>query len=288
VIDGLLVVDKPSGMTSHDVIGRCRRVLRQRRVGHAGTLDPDATGLLLVGLGRATRLMQFLTGLPKTYQAEVVLGVATTTLDASGEETGRWDMTGVTLDDARRAVRQFIGEIQQVPPMVSAMKVGGRRLHHLARRGVDVDRPARTVTVMRFDVHPSPLPGVFAVEVECSSGTYVRTLAADLGAKLGGGAHLRRLRRTAVGPWTLGDAVPLDAVGPERVIPPAAAMRGMAACRVGPDVATAVGHGAVLDRAALAGTGDGPWAVLDDAGSLLAVYQAHHDGRAKPVVVLAG
>jgi tRNA pseudouridine55 synthase len=232
--------------------------------------------------------MQFLTGLPKTYQAEVVLGVATTTLDASGEETGRWDMTGVSLAHARRAASRLTGEIQQVPPMVSAVKVGGRRLHHLARQGVDIDRPARTVTVTRFDLAATDAPGVFAVEVECSSGTYVRTLAADLGVQLGGGAHLRRLRRTAVGPWTLGDAVPLDAAGPGRVIPPAAAMRGMAACKVGPDVAAAVGHGAVLDRDTFASPGEGPWAVLDEAGSLLAVYQAHRDGRAKPVVVLAG
>ncbi|MBO0732622.1 MAG: hypothetical protein J2P57_25400, partial [Acidimicrobiaceae bacterium] len=221
----------------------------------------------------------------------VVLGVATSTLDASGQITGRWDMSRVTVADARRAAGELTGDIEQVPPMVSAIKVAGRRLHQLARSGVEVDRPARQVTVMRFDVSGTDQEGVVAIEVECSSGTYVRTLAADLGAKLGGGAHLRRLRRTAIGPWTLDDAVELDAAGPDCVIAPAAALRGMSACRVGAELAAAVGHGAVLeravfDRAGFDGPPPGPWAVLDEAGGLLAVYQAHRDDRAKPVVVL--
>ena len=152
VIDGLAVVDKPAGMTSHDVVARCRRLFGQKRVGHAGTLDPDATGVLLVGLGRATRLLQFQSGLPKSYRAEVVLGVATTTLDAAGEVTGRWDQRQVTLEEARRAAAGLTGTIWQVPPMVSAVKVGGRRLHQLARQGVEVERAARQVTVWRFDV----------------------------------------------------------------------------------------------------------------------------------------
>jgi tRNA pseudouridine55 synthase len=305
VIDGLLVVDKPPGMTSHDVVGRCRRIFGQRRVGHAGTLDPGATGLLLVGLGRATRLLQFLSGLPKTYRAEVVLGVATSTLDDDGEETGRWDMRHITLDDVRRAAARLTGDIQQVPPMVSAVKIGGRRLHQLARGGVEVTRPARSVTVMRFDIEAGVGAAgeraagvgaaaeqgagpVFAVEVECSSGTFVRSLAADLGAQLGGGAHLRRLRRTGVGPWTLDDAVALDAADPTRVLPPVAAVRGMPACTVGSDILVAVGHGAVLDRAVLDVEGDGPWAVVDEKGDLAAVYRGHGQGRAKPTVVLAG
>lgn len=129
MVDGLVVVDKPAGMTSHDVVSRCRRIFDQRKVGHAGTLDPDATGVLLVGLGRATRLMQFMSGLDKSYTAEVVLGVATSTLDASGEVVGRWEMDSVTLEQARAAALALTGDIQQVPPMVSAVKVGGRRLH---------------------------------------------------------------------------------------------------------------------------------------------------------------
>ncbi|HVL26718.1 MAG TPA: tRNA pseudouridine(55) synthase TruB [Acidimicrobiales bacterium] len=285
-----MVVDKPAGMTSHDVVGRCRRIFGQRRVGHGGTLDPDATGVLLVGLGAATRLLRFLSGLPKRYQGEVVLGRATSTLDASGEVVGEWDMSAVGLDDVRAAADRLTGEILQIPPMVSAVKVGGRRLHELAREGVEVERAARPVTVYRFDVEAAVEPGVVAVDVECSAGTYVRTLAADLGAALGGGAHLRRLRRTAVGPFEVGEARPLDGIGPADVLPPAEALRGRD--RVVVDdagLAAGVGHGKVLDRAVLGlpAEGDGPWAVVDGVGRLLAVYEGHGAGRAKPAVVLA-
>lgn len=296
VIDGFVVVDKPAGMTSHDVVGRCRRIFGQRRVGHAGTLDPDATGVLLVGLGAATRLLQWLTGLTKQYQGEVVLGVATTTMDASGEVTGRWDMDHVTLADARRAAGRLTGRIEQVPPMVSAVKIAGRRLHELARAGLEVDRPARQVSVTRFDLgppadpDPGPLGGgpVWAVSVACSSGTYIRVLAADLGAALGGGAYLRALRRTAVGPWTLADATPLDEVGPDAVLPPVDGLPDMARVTVDGQILTWVGHGRVLGQAELGAEGGGPWAVLDPAGRLLAVYMTHQDGRVKPAVVLAG
>jgi tRNA pseudouridine55 synthase len=291
--DGLLVVDKPAGWTSHDVVARCRQRFGLRRVGHGGTLDPDATGVLLVGLGRVTRLLRFLTGLPKSYIGEVVLGVATSTLDASGDVTGRWDMSSVTLDAARVAARPLTGTIAQVPPMVSALHVGGRRLHQLARQGVEVERPPRTVTVSRFSVEPAAAsPGrlgggpIFAIQVDCSSGTYIRSLAADLGAALGGGGHLRHLRRIAVGPFPVADAVPLDTVAATHVLPPAAALRGMPAVTVGEPVAGTVGHGRVLGKAELGVDGSGPWAVLDATGELLAVYEAHGEGRVKPAVVL--
>lgn len=286
-IDGLVVVDKPAGWTSHDAVARCRKVFGQRRVGHAGTLDPGATGVLVVGLGRATRLLRFVTDLPKSYVGEVVLGVATTTLDDAGDVTGRWDMGGVGLHDVRAAATTLVGEIDQVPPMVSALKVGGRRLHDLARAGVEVERAPRRVTVRRFDVEPGPEAGVFRIEVDCSSGTYVRTLAADVGTALGGGAHLRRLRRTAIGPFAAEEAVALDAVGPGAVLPPAAAVRHLAPAVVAPEVAAAVATGKVLDLADLGVSGDGPWAVLDAAGTLLAVYEGHGHGRAKPSVVLS-
>ena len=286
VTDGVVVVDKPAGWTSHDAVARCRRVFGQKRVGHAGTLDPDATGVLVVGLGRATRLLRYITDLPKTYEGEVVLGVATSTLDAAGEETGRWDMGSVTLDDVRAAAARLVGEIDQVPPMVSAVKIGGRRLHALARAGVEVDRPARRVTVWRFDVAPSARPGAFRIEVDCSSGTYIRVLAADVGTALGGGAHLRALRRTAIGPFTLHGAVPLDELTPEAALPPAAAVAHHPSVEVGPDVAAAVATGKVLAPEVLGVDGDGPWAVLDGTGTLLAVYERHPDGRVKPAVVL--
>ena len=295
MIDGLAVVDKPAGMTSHDVVARCRGVFGQRKVGHAGTLDPDATGVLLVGLGRATRLLQFLAGLPKSYTAEVVLGVTTSTLDEGGEVTGRWSQGHVTLVDARREAEALTGSIQQVPPMVSAVKVGGRRLHELARAGVDVERPSRTVTVTRFEVSETTASGlphgggpVFAIEVDCSSGTYIRTLAADLGFALGGGAYLRRLRRIAVGPWPVASAVALDDLDAAHVLEPAAALPGLSTSRVGAELAGSVRNGQVLTRESLGVSGDGPWKVLDRHGYLLAVYSDHGDGRAKPVVVLAG
>lgn len=280
--DGLVVVDKPAGMTSHDVVARLRRRFQQKRVGHAGTLDPGATGVLLVGLGRATRLLQFLTGLPKSYAGEVVLGTATSTLDDEGSVTGTWDMSGISLDDVRGAAAGFVGDILQVPPMVSALKVGGRRLHELARAGIEVEREARPVTVTRFGVAPGAGPGVFRIEVDCSSGTYVRTLAADLGAALGGGAHLRGLRRTAVGSFTLAEAGSIDGAP---VLPPAEAVRDLAAVRVGDDVATLVSYGRPLPAEGFAG--EGPWAVLGPGGELLAVYGRSGGPTVKVLVGIA-
>ncbi len=269
------------------MVDACRRRLGQRRVGHAGTLDPDATGVLLVGVGRATRLLQFLTGLPKSYTCEVVLGTATTTLDSSGEVTGTWDMRAVTLEEARRAAASLTGPISQMPPMVSAVKVGGRRLHQLARAGVEVQRAPRKVTVERFDLDAGPEPGVLAAAVECSSGTYVRSLAADLGAALGGGAHLRRLRRTAVGPYHVAEATPLEQVTPQSVQPPVAALRGMERAAADEQTATEVAHGRVLARDRIQAGGDGPWAVVGRGGELLAVYGRHGPAAVKPVVVLS-
>jgi len=282
-IDGLAVVDKPPGCTSHDVVGRCRRIFGQRKIGHGGTLDPDATGVLLVGLGRATRLLRYLSALPKSYEAEVVLGAATSTLDDSGEILATYDMSSVTLGDVEAAAAAFVGEIDQIPPMVSAVQIGGRRLHELARAGIEVDRPARKVTVFRYDVAPGSGPGVFRIAVDCSSGTYVRTLAADVGTALGGGAHLRRLRRTAVGTFGVGGATPLDTLGLDDVLAPAAAVGHLSAVTVDGEVARAVSFGKLLDPG---WSGGGPWAVLDDDGQLLAVYELTPDGRTKPSVVL--
>lgn len=284
---GLVVVDKERGWTSHDVVARCRRLFGQRRVGHAGTLDPDATGVLLVGLGRATRLLRFLTALPKTYEGEVVLGAATDTLDDSGTVTGTWDMTGVALVEARRAAAGLTGPILQVPPMVSALKVGGRRLHELARAGVEVPRPPRPVTVWRFDVDAGPEPGVLAIEVECSSGTYVRSLAADLGVALGGGAHLRNLRRTRIGSFGTAEAHRLEELGPAHVLPPAQALRDLEQLTVGSGSLAAVTHGLAVDKVALGAQGPGPWALVDARGRLLAVYEATETDRAVAAVVLA-
>jgi tRNA pseudouridine55 synthase len=278
--DGLIVVDKPTDWTSHDVVARCRKVFGQKRVGHSGTLDPGATGVLLVGLGRVTRLLRFLTDLPKSYVGEVVLGVETSTLDADGEVVATHAMGDLDLDAARGAAAALTGEILQVPPMVSAVKVGGRRLHALARQGEEVERAPRRVTVHRFDVAPGPEAGVLALEVECSSGTYVRSLAADLGRALGGGAHLRGLRRTAIGSFSLADTVALDELNPDHVLAPAAAMRDYPSLSVDRAAAADVAHGRSLT---VEPPGPGPYAVLDESGDLLAVYE----GQRPAVVVLA-
>jgi tRNA pseudouridine55 synthase len=291
-IDGLAVVDKPAGWTSHDVVAKLRRVYGQRRVGHAGTLDPDATGVLLVGLGRVTRCLRFLQEAGKAYRATIAFGIATDTLDAAGAVLEQAPMP-VTRDDVERAIPRFVGAIEQVPPMVSAVKVGGRRLHELARRGEHVERAARSVRVDRFELEtfePGPYPRATVV-VECSSGTYIRVLAADLGAALHGNAHLATLRRLRVGAFSLEDAHPLEEIearGEELVLPAAEAMRGMERVAVEGETVRAISHGATFSASALlpAGAGTGPFAVVDDLGTLLAVYERRGAG-VKPAVVLA-
>ena len=276
---GIAVVDKPAGVTSHDVVGMLRRRFDERQVGHAGTLDPDATGVLVVAVGKATRLLRFVEKTHKGYTGEVVLGSATSTLDSSGEVTATFDMSTVTIDDARRTVAEhLVGEIEQVPPMVSAIRVDGKRLHELAREGVEVERTPRPVTIHRFEVDGWVEPGVLGIDVECSAGTYIRTLADDLGRLLGGGAHLRNLRRTHVGAFTLDEAAPPDEC---ELLPVASAVRSLAAVSVDEDVSALVANGRVLD----AWDGDGPWAVFDGSGELLAVYEPFR-GQAKPAVVL--
>jgi tRNA pseudouridine55 synthase len=291
VRDGLVVVDKPAGWTSHDVVGKLRSVYGQRRVGHAGTLDPDATGVLLVGLGRATRLLRYLQDTTKEYRARVVFGVATDTLDASGAVTERLEMT-LTRARLEDAARRFVGEIDQVPPMVSAVKVGGRKLYELAREGQEIERAARRVRIDAVEVEtfePGPYPET-TIRVVCSSGTYVRSLAADVGAALGGCAHLAALRRLRVGSFALAEARTPEEIAAEpdaALRPPAEAMRDLERVAVGAEAARAVGHGATFAAAGLlpGGAGAGPFAVVDDRGELLAVYERRGAG-VKPSVVL--
>ena len=277
---GLAVVDKPAGVTSHDVVGMLRKRFDERQVGHAGTLDPDATGVLLVGVGKATRLLRFLTALGKTYTADVVLGTSTSTLDSSGEVTGTFDMSGITVEMARNMTAGHLtGPIMQIPPMVSALHVDGKRLHELAREGIEVERQPRPVTVYSFEVAGTDDPSVLRIEVRCSAGTYIRTLADDLGRLLGGGAHLRNLRRTAVGSFGDNEALPPDEC---TLIAPVDALRDYPSVTVDEATAAKVRHGRVLDRF----PGVGPWAVVDQQGSLLAVYELFH-AAAKPAVVIA-
>jgi len=283
--DGLAVIDKEPGWTSHDVVAKARGLLGTRKVGHSGTLDPDATGVLLLGVGRVTRLLRFLTDLPKSYVGEIVLGSETTTLDDSGDVTATYDMSGVTLAQVQEVALGFVGPIEQVPPMVSAVKIGGRRLHEIAREGREIERPPRPVTVHRLSVAASAEnpDGVFRLEVDCSSGTYIRTLAADIGTALGGGAHLRRLRRTAIGSFGLADAKPLDEI---ELLAPSMALRDYTSVVVDQEGAVAVGHGKPLTGLDIAEDEVGPWAVLDEAGVLLGVFVRKGPDVLKPLVVI--
>lgn len=311
--DGLVVVDKPTGWTSHDVVAKSRGLLGTRKVGHAGTLDPDATGVLLLGVGRATKLLRFLSPLGKQYIGEVRLGVDTSTLDSSGTVTATHDMGAVTIDDVRKAAARFVGDIEQIPPMVSAVKIDGKRLHELAREGKEVDRAPRPVTIHALEVGAvgSEVAGLeriggieteeftaaaaggsglsFQVDVTCSSGTYIRTLAEDIGAALGGGAHLVRLRRVAVGPYTLADAVPLEQVAPERALPVSDAVRHLPRIDVDEAVAADIAVGKVLPRGALDLAVDDDaehWAVFGPTGDLLAVYEPFRGDTVKPSLVI--
>jgi len=280
-VHGVCIVDKPAGVTSHDVVQALRRRLGERRIGHAGTLDPDATGVLVVAVGAATRLLTFVGGREKTYTGEVVLGIETDTLDAAGTVTARHDMGPVDLDRVREVVAAHLtGDILQVPPMVSALRVDGRRLHELAREGVEVDREARPVTVHRFEVIAEVAPGVVSITVTCSAGTYIRSLASDLGRLLGGGAHLRNLRRTAIGSFTEERAEAPD-VCP--LLPVATAVEHLESVSVDADTAARVRLGQVLERF----DGIGPWAVFGPEDELLAVYEVFRDRGVKPAVVLS-
>ncbi|MEN9644566.1 MAG: tRNA pseudouridine synthase [Actinomycetota bacterium] len=282
-VHGLAVVDKPAGVTSHDVVGMLRRRLSERRVGHAGTLDPDATGVLLVGVGNCTRLLRFLTDLGKTYRGQVRFGSTTDSLDSTGVVTGTFDMSGLTEAQVRAAVAEHLtGAIRQIPPMVSAVKVDGKRLHELAREGVEIEREPRPVSIYRFDVEPTADPLVYDIEVHCSKGTYIRTLADDLGRLCGGGAHLHGLRRIAVGGFTVDQAASPDTV---ELLTLPQAMRDYPQVSVDAATATLVGNGRVLERAANGFEGEGPWAVIGPDGDLLAMYEAH-GAQAKPAVVI--
>lgn len=281
---GICVIDKPSGWTSHDVVARLRSILNTPKVGHAGTLDPMATGVLVVGVGRATRLLRYITEGTKRYEAEITFGVETDSLDADGEVTVHHEMAPPTTEAVERAARELTGDIMQVPPMVSALKVGGKRLHQLAREGKEVEREPRPVHVERFAVTSTDDPMVWRAVVECSAGTYVRVLAADLGRALGGGAHLSALRRTAVGPFVAEEATPVET---PRVLPLVEALRTLEKVVVSDTLARRVLQGAVLGEDDLAVTGDGPWAVVDSGGEPLAVYERFGMSDLKPSMVLA-
>ena len=280
ITHGIAVVDKPSGVTSHDVVAMLRRRFDERQVGHGGTLDPSATGVLVVAVGKATKLLRFVEKTRKAYIGEIVFGVETDSLDADGEVTATHEMADISLADAQALVNEhLLGDIEQIPPMVSAIKIDGKRLHELARQGIVVERPPRPVTIHSFTLMPTEEPHVLLAAVECSSGTYIRTLAADLGHMLGGGAHLRNLRRTAVGRFTIGEAA-----GPDEcvLLPVEDAVRTLDRIDLAGRQDDLVANGRVLP----AWDGDGPWALFRPDGTLAAVYERVDDDTAKPMVVV--
>ena len=281
-VHGLVLLDKPAGMTSHDAVYRLRRHLGEKRIGHAGTLDPDATGLLVVGVGNATRVIRFMSGMDKTYTCEIVFGSETNTLDDSGEVTATHEMTLPPLDEVQRLVdERFVGDIMQVPPMVSALKVDGVRLHSLAREGIEIEREPRPITVFEFEVGPTDDPLVLSARVRCGGGTYIRSLGADLGHALGGGAHIRSLRRHTTGPYSLDESCTVDE---PVLLPVREAVRALPT-----HVLDAAGVDDVLyGRVREAWDGDGPWAALTPEGELIAVFELWKDRIAKPTVVFGG
>ena len=275
---GILLIDKPQGITSHDAVDRVRRALHTRKVGHAGTLDPMATGLLLMGVGHATRSLRFLGDLAKTYEGTMRLGVETTTLDAEGdvlhEHEGPVDATD---EELRAAMAALVGETTQVPPAYSAVKVGGRKLYEAARKGEILEAQGRPIHVDRFDLQARRGPDA-DFRVVCGGGTYVRVLAADVGAALGCGAHLTRLRRTRIGSFDVAAARPPE--DPGDPLPIERAVAHLPRLVLEPQEAIAAGHGRILAPAGL----DGPYGVYSPEGRLIGIYQ---DGSAKatPLVI---
>ncbi|MGW0433891.1 tRNA pseudouridine(55) synthase TruB [Micromonospora sp. NPDC003197] len=278
-------------MTSHDVVARIRRLARTRRVGHGGTLDPMATGVLVIGVGRATRLLTYVIGAGKSYTATIRLGQATITDDVEGEVTATTPAGGVTDEAIRAGLAAQTGEIDQVPSAVSAIKIDGQRAYKRVRDGETVALAARRVTISRLDVLAirRDTPDVVDVDVDvtCSSGTYIRAIARDLGATLGVGGHLTALRRTAVGGFTLAEAATLPELeerSPDVVNLPigAAARRFFPAREANIDEAKVLSHGGPLDPAGI----DGPYAVFGPDGDLIAIVR-ERGGRARAEIVLA-
>jgi tRNA pseudouridine55 synthase len=286
--EGLVNVDKPAGWTSHDVVAKMRKIAGTRKVGHAGTLDPMATGVLLLGIGRGTKLVGHLALTDKVYDATIRLGAATVTDDAEGEITATADASGVTDGAVHAQVAKLTGEIQQVPSAVSAIKSGGVRAYERVRAGETVELDARPVTVHRFDVTAIRRDGTVLdidATVSCSSGTYIRALARDLGAALGVGGHLTALRRTKVGAYGIATSRTLDQLATELTVTPLAEVAASSFLRLDVDADTAarVAHGVPLPAT---GLGSGPVAVFGPDGELLSLVE-DRGSRAKHLTVFA-
>lgn len=284
---GIVVVDKPGGMTSHDVVGRCRRIFGTRKVGHAGTLDPMATGVLVIGIERATKILGLIAGTDKAYTATIRLGQTTSTDDAEGEPVAAVDAGDVTDEQINAAVAGLRGDILQRPSAVSAIKIDGKRAYQVAREGQAVELAARPVRIERFEVlGVSRADGCVdvAVEVDCSSGTYIRALARDIGETLGVGGHLTALRRTRVGRFGLGQAHTLEALAEAPALSHTldeACLLGFARRDLTDEQVVDVGHGRALEPAGI----DGVYAAVAPDGRVMALLQ-DSGRRTKSVVVI--
>ncbi len=279
---GVLNLFKPKGPTSHDCVAKVRRALRTRRVGHAGTLDPLACGVLVIGVGYGTRILEYLQGLPKTYRARMVFGVETDSQDVTGAVVTDADASGVTEAQVREHLTTFQGEIMQVPPMVSALKIGGRRLYDIARQGETVHRDARPITVYEIELlsFEAGARAEAEIRVKCSAGTYVRTLCHDLGALLGPGASMSALEREAIGTLRSDEAASLDELDEQTpLVSLAEALSHLPSIDVEPSMAARLLHGQFIPVPET--TPDGPIRALDGSGNLLAVGTARGHGAAR-------
>jgi tRNA pseudouridine55 synthase len=286
--NGLLLLDKPTGLTSHDVVAHVRKTLDEQRVGHAGTLDPMATGLLVLGVGASTRLLRFAQSETKHYEGVVTFGVRTDSLDADGEVLERREVPGLERDEVNAQASTMLGALSQVPPMVSALKVKGKRLHVLAREGVVVEREPREVTIHAFSLAPTARPDEWTFDVTCSVGTYVRVLLSDLAEKLETVGHLSALRRLASGSHRVGDAMTLEifdehvASGAVVLAPPRAFVSQLDHVEVTGDEERRLRMG---QRVALAASSNDEIAAINTGGALVAVLRRRGESW-QPSVVL--
>jgi tRNA pseudouridine55 synthase len=282
---GFVVINKAPNMTSHDVVDSVRRIFVQRKVGHAGTLDPSATGVLIVALGRATRTLRLFNLLPKTYQCTILLGTSTDTLDDTGNITDTYDMDLVTDVEIEKAVLKLTGEIDQIPPMVSAVKVAGKKLYEYQRESKEVDRPVRKVNIYKFDVLDR-VKNELKVEIKCSTGTYVRALAQALGEYLGGGAYAKDIVRTAIGEFTIDVAIELDSLVLGDILSIKEGLAFLTQIEVNDNLEPKIINGSPVSRVELNAAGPGPFVVYSPNYNWIAIYETLGLDRLKPSLVI--
>ncbi|MBM7701909.1 tRNA pseudouridine(55) synthase TruB [Metabacillus iocasae] len=302
-MDGVLVLHKPKGMTSHDCVFKIRKLLRTKKVGHTGTLDPDVTGVLPICIGRATKIVEYLTGATKTYEGEVTIGFSTTTEDQSGEVVDQKEVTQIyTREDILEVLQSLTGEIEQTPPMYSAVKINGVRLYEYARKGIEIERPSRKVTIYQCELldDRTEFQGEtisFRFRVTCSKGTYIRTLAVMIGEKMGYPAHMSYLQRTGSGQFTLDDCLTFEEIEKaveegeiqSHLYPVEQALFHLPKLTINDTLAMKVKNGALLPCPSDVDVSKGPILMMDENGQCLAIYAQHPSKQhlIKPTKVLA-